>query len=325
MHKVLLKLTIFVVACVAMHWGPAKAQAFPNKPIRIIVATVAGSGPDIATRQAAIRLAAILKQPVVVENRPGANGMLAANDVAKAASDGYTLLDANIGNALNDILRPTPGAARIEQELVPITDITASPLILVVHTSVPANSLKELLDLARTKPGGLNYASGGPGSLIQLTGERIKLAAKVNITEVPYKSFGADIADMLAGHVQVGFGVWGNIGSHIRAGKLKALGVASSQRLSAAPDIPTLGKAGMPDIYATGWNGIFAPAGTPPAVLQVLSRAFMAALATPEFRDFFLRDGVEIGGKTPEQFSAFIRNEKTQYAKVIRDANIKLD
>jgi tripartite-type tricarboxylate transporter receptor subunit TctC len=325
MNLILRFVAITLTAGLGAWCGPVSAQVFPVKPIRIVVATVAGAGPDIATRQAAMRLADILRQPVVVENRPGANGMLAANEVAKAPADGYTLLNANIGNALNDVLRPASGAARMEQELIPITDITASPLILVVHSSVPVQSLKELLELARARPGGLNYASGGPGSLIQLTGERIKLATRVNIVEVPYKSFGADIADLLAGHVQVGFGVWGNLGPHIRAGKLRALGVASQQRLSAAPEIPTLAEAGIPDIVATGWNGVFAPAGTPAAVVQTLSRGFMAALATPEFRDFFARDGVEMGGKTPEQFSSFIRNEKAGYAKVIRDANIKLD
>ena len=325
MKNILRTLSLALLSWLAFQSGTAVAQAFPAKPIRIIVATVAGAGPDIAARQAAMRLADILRPPVVVENRPGANGMLAANEVAKAAPDGYTLLNANIGNALNDVLRPASGAARMEQELLPITDITASPLILVVHSSVPAQSLKDLLELARAKPGSLNYASGGPGSLIQLTGERIKLATKVNLVEVPYKSFGADIADLLAGHVQIGFGVWGNLGQHIRSGKLRALAVASQQRLGAAPDIPTLAEAGVPDIVATGWNGVFAPAGTPTAVLQTLSRGFIAALATPEFREFFVKDGVEIGGKTIEQFSAFIRAEKTGYAKVIRDANIKLD
>jgi tripartite-type tricarboxylate transporter receptor subunit TctC len=304
---------------------PAGAQQpFPSKPIRIIVATVAGSGPDVAVRRMAGPLSEMLKQPVVVDNRPGANGILAASEAARAPHDGYTLFDANIGNALNDLIRPQPGT-RMGEDLVPITDLTAGALMLLVHPSVPVHSAQELIDLARAQPKLLNYASGGPGSLIQLTAERIKLAAKVQLTEVPYKSFGADIADLLAGHVQVGFSPWGSVGPHIQAGKLRALAVASEQRVPVANDIPTFAEAGLPAMTATGWNGILAPAGTPKDIVETLNRAIVAVISTPDYQQFFLKDGSEVGGKTPAQFAAFIRAQKAQYERVIREAHIKLE
>jgi tripartite-type tricarboxylate transporter receptor subunit TctC len=304
---------------------PARAQGgFPNKPIKIIVATVPGSGPDIAVRRMATLLADAIKQPVVVDNRPGGNGIIAANEVMKAPRDGYTLLNANIGNALNDLLRPQAGP-RMHEDLVPVTDLTAGPLMLLVHTSVPVKTAKEFVDYARANPGALNYGSGGPGSLIQLTGERLKQAVNVDMKEVPYKSFGADIADLIAGHVQVGFSVWSLVEQHIRSGKIRALAVASDRRTGVAPDIPTFAEAGLTPITATGWNGIFAPAGTPPEIVQALGKAISAAVSRQEYRDFFLKDGNEIGGKTPEQFAAFIKGEQDRYRQVIVKGNIKVE
>ncbi|MDB6000633.1 MAG: carnitinyl-CoA dehydratase [Rhizobacter sp.] len=304
----------------------ARAQApFPtSKPIRIVVATVPGSGPDVAVRQMANPLSEMLKQTVVVDNRPGANGILAANEVARAPRDGYTLLNANIGNVLNDLLRPQAGG-RIGEDLLPLTDLTAGSLMLLVNPSVPARSVKELLELARANPKMLSYASGGPGCLIQLTGERVKLAANINMTEVPYKSFGADLTDLLAGHIQVGFSVWGIAGQYVRTGKLRALAVASHQRMPVASDIPTFTEEGLTGITATGWNGMFLPVGTPKDIVDKLSSAIIAAVSTPGFQQFFLKDGIEIGGKTPAQFAAFIQEEKTHYGQVIQAANIKVE
>jgi tripartite-type tricarboxylate transporter receptor subunit TctC len=171
----------------------------------------------------------------------------------------------------------------------------------------------------------LNFGSGGPGSLIQLTGERLKWANGLDIKEVPYKSFGADIADLVAGHIQVGFSVWSLIEAHVRAGKIKALAIASHQRSALAADIPTFAESGLGDIAATGWNGMFAPAGTPPDVIQWLGKAMQAAVQRSEFKDFFVKDGSEIGGKSPEQFGAFIRGEQDRYRQVIQRANIKVN
>jgi tripartite-type tricarboxylate transporter receptor subunit TctC len=304
---------------------PAWAQggAFPNKPIRIIVATVPGSGPDIAVRRMSTTLSEILKQPVVVENRPGGNGIIAANEVMKAPHDGYTLLNANIGNALNDILRPQAGP-RMHEDLIPITDLTAGALVLLVNANLPVRTAQEFLAYAKANPAALNYGSGGPGSLIQLTGERLKLATGIEMKEVPYRSFGADIVDLVAGHVQVGFTPWSLIEQHIRSGKVRPLAIASERRIPQAPDLPTFAEAGLTPITATGWNGMFAPAGTPPEVVQALGKAITASVQRPEYVQFFTKDGGEVGGKTPEQFSAFIKGEQDRYRAVVLKANIKV-
>jgi tripartite-type tricarboxylate transporter receptor subunit TctC len=303
---------------------PAWAQgAFPNKPIRILVATVPGSGPDIAVRKMSTSLSELLKQPVVVENRPGGNGIIAANEVMKAPHDGYTLLNANIGNALNDILRPQAGP-RMHEDLVPITDLTAGALVLLVNTTVPVRNAQEFLAYAKANPNALNYGSGGPGSLIQLTGERLKQATGIEMKEVPYRSFGADIVDLVAGHVQVGFTPWSLIEQHIRSGKVRPLAIASERRIPQAPDLPTFAEAGLTPITATGWNGMFAPAGTPPQVVQALASAIIACVQKPDYVEFFTKDGGEVGGKTPEQFAAFIRAEQDKYRQVVLKGNIKV-
>lgn len=322
MRKMIHVLTL-ALAATLLQPSLAMAQAYPNKPIRFLVPTQAGSAPDVATRRVAAQLSDILKQPVVVENRPGANGVLAAREVARSLPDGYTMLNANIGNAINDLLRPEPGS-RLTEELVAVSDLTTAALILVVHPSVPASNLKELVELARKQPGKLTYASGGPGSLTQLAGERLKQAAKVDIREIPYKSLGADAVDLLAGRVDIGYRVWSSVAQSLANGSLKAIAVASSNKLLAAPQIPTTAEAGFPDQEALGWNGMFVPAGTPPAVIQTMQKAIAEAISRPVLRDVYVRDGTEIGGKTPEQFTALIKADKLRYAKIIKDADIKL-
>ena len=304
----------------------ARAQAgpYPSRPIRIIVATIPGSGPDIAVRKMTPLLAETIRQPFIVDNKPGGNGIIATVELMKAPRDGYTLLNANIGNALNDILRPGSGP-RMFEDLIPVTDLTAGALMLLVNNELPVRTARELVDYAKARPGTLNYGSGGPGSLIQLTGERVKLAAGIDIREVPYRSFGADIVDLVAGHVQVGFTPWSLIEQHVRSGKVRALAVASERRSPVTPDIPTFAEAGIGAITATGWNGIFAPAGTPAEIVQMLSRTMAAAVQRPEYRDFFTKDGGEVGGKTPDQFAAFIRGEQERYRQVVTAANIKVE
>jgi tripartite-type tricarboxylate transporter receptor subunit TctC len=302
---------------------PAWSQSYPTKPIRIIVATVPGSGPDIAVRKMTQAMSELLRQPVVVENRAGGNGIIAASEVMRSPHDGYTLLNANIGNALNDILRPQAGP-RMHEDLIPITDLTAGALVLLVNANVPIRSAQEFLAYAKANPNALNYGSGGPGSLIQLTGERLKLATGIQMKEVPYRSFGADLVDLAAGHIQVGFTPWSLIEAQVKAGKVRALAIASDHRIPQAPDLPTFKEAGLTDITATGWNGMFAPAGTPVEVIQVLSRAIIAAVQKPEYVQFFTKDGGDVGGKTPEQFSAFIKGEQERYRQVVLKANIKV-
>jgi tripartite-type tricarboxylate transporter receptor subunit TctC len=301
----------------------ALAQAFPAKPVHIVAPVVAGSAPDIRLRQILPGLAASLGQPVIIDNRPGANGAIGAREAAKAPPDGHTLFNANINNVLNDLLAPDP-SCRLNAELVAVTDIAGSPLIMVVHPSVPAKTLAEFVALAKAKPKTLTYASGGTGGVIQLLGERIKAAAGIDVTEIPYKSLGADLPNLLAGHVSAGFSVYSTLGSHIQGGRLRALAVASATRLSVLPQVPTLAEAGLPGMEATVWNGIFAPAGTPPAVLQRLQREFARALDQPDVRAQIAESGAQSGGKSPEEFAAFVRAESAKWGKVIRDAGIRL-
>ena len=318
------ELLLLLGAAGAAPLARAQTGPYPSRPIRIIVATIPGSGPDIAVRKMTPLLAETIRQPFIVDNKPGGNGIIATVELMKAPRDGYTLLNANIGNALNDILRPGSGP-RMFEDLIPVTDLTAGALMLLVNNELPVRTARELVDYAKARPGTLNYGSGGPGSLIQLTGERVKLAAGIDIREVPYRSFGADIVDLVAGHVQVGFTPWSLIEQHVRSGKVRALAVASERRSPVTPDIPTFAEAGIGAITATGWNGIFAPAGTPPEIVQMLSRAMAAAVQRPEYRDFFTKDGGEVGGKTPEQFAAFIRGEQERYRQVVTAANIKVE
>lgn len=206
-----------------------------------------------------------------------------------------------------------------------MTDLALSPLIMVVHPSVPANSLKEFIELARSKPRGLTYASSGTGSVIQLLGERIKSSSGIDILEVPYKSLGADLPNLLAGHVDAGFSVLSTLGAHIRSGKLRAIAVAGPRRLAALPDVPTMAEAGLPGMEATVWNGIFAPAGTPRPVVLLLQEHFARALNAPEIREQIAASGAELGGRPPEEFAAFVRAEILKWGQVIKEAGIRLE
>ncbi len=302
----------------------AAAQTFPSRPIRIVLPVVAGSAPDLRVRQVAPLLAASLGQPVVVDNRPGANGAIGAREAARAATDGHTLFNANISNALNDVLAPE-ACCRLGDGFAAVTDLARSPLVMVVHPSVRASTLGEFIALARAKPGGLSYASGGTGSIIQLLAERIKAASGIDVVEVPYKSLGADLPNLLAGHVDAGFSVLSTLGPHIRSGKLRALAVASPRRLAVLPEAPTMAEAGLPGMEATVWNGIFVPAGTPAAVIGVLQEHLALALADPELRGQIVASGAEPGGSTPAEFAAFVRAEVERWGRVVREAGIRLE
>ena len=302
--------------------GNALAQSFPSKPIRIIVPSIAGSAPDVRVRQIAPKLAEALGQHVIVDNRPGANGAIAAQQAAKAQADGHTLMSALINNAINDLLNPN-ACCRLNHELAPVAHFSLSSLVMVVHPGVAAITLQEYLQLAKAKPGALTYASAGPGSITQLLGEWIKLKSGANILDVPYKSVGAEMPDLLGGQITTGYLVATAIAAHVKAGKLRGLAVTGRARLPVLRDVPTTAEAGLPGIEASAWSGYFAPAGTPQPTLQILNRELLRAFNAPDVREQAALTGSEIVGGRPEEFAAFIRSEITKWGKIIRDAGIK--
>jgi tripartite-type tricarboxylate transporter receptor subunit TctC len=322
--RTLLSVALAVASAVATITSfDVAAQNWPTKPIRIIVPAVGGSAVDVGMRRVAPKLSEAFGQPVLVENRPGANSMIGAREVARAPADGYMLLHANINNALNDLLAPDP-CCRLNQELVPISRMFASPMVMVVNPSVPANTLREYIALAKAKGQAITFASGGTGSLTQLVGETLKAAGGINIAEVPYKSIGAEVPDLLAGHVMTGFLAPSAVAQHIRAGKLRALALADPARLASLPDVPTTIEAGLPALQATGWNGLYAPAGTPEPVIRRLQAELARALAAPDIREDAKNNGWVLGGDQPEEFAAYVRAEMAKWGRIIRDANIKL-
>jgi tripartite-type tricarboxylate transporter receptor subunit TctC len=295
---------------------------FPSKAVRIIVPTVAGSAPDVRVRQIAPKLGEGLGQPVIVDNRPGANGTIATQLAAKSPADGYTMFYGLINNALNDLLNPN-FCCRLNQELIPVTQFTLTPLVMVVHPSLPAKSLREYIQLAKAQPRALTYGSAGPGSITQLFGEWLKLRTGAQILEVPYKSVGGEQPDLLGGQITTAYLNPLVIADHVKAGKLRGMATTGRARLAVLPDIPTMGESGFPDLEASVWNGFFVPSGTPAAVIQVLNREILRTFNAPDVREQVAASGSVIVGGKPEEFSAFIRSEIAKWGKVIAQAGIK--
>jgi len=298
----------------------ALAQPYPSKPLRWIVPTGPGSAVDVNARRVTPKLAEALGQPVIVENRPGANSMIAAREAARAAPDGYTLFQAVVNNAINDALAPDPCCV-LNDKLVPVTRLYTTPLVMVVHPSLPA-TLKDYVALAKEKPNSLTYASGGTGAITQMVGELLKLTAGIQVREIPYKAIGAELPDLTGGHVSTAFLSPVVIRDMVRAGKLRALAIADRQRLDILSDVPTMAEGGYP-IEGLGWNGIFVPAGTPRAIVERLHKEIARVLQLKEIQDDALALGTRAGGEKPEEFAAFVRAEVQKWGKVIKDAAIK--
>jgi tripartite-type tricarboxylate transporter receptor subunit TctC len=304
--------------------GLAGAQSYPSKPVRWIVPTGAGSAVDVTARRIAPKLSESLGQPVIVENRPGANSMIGAREVARSAPDGHTLFQAVVNNALNDLLTPD-ACCILNDKLVAVTRLISTPLVMVVHPSVAANSVKEYVALAKAKPDELTYASGGAGAITQMVGELLKSTTGIRVREVPYKAIGAELPDLTGGHVSTAFLASVVIRDHIRSGKLRGLAVAGPERVSIIPDVPTMAEAGFPGIEGIGWNGIFVPAGTPRPIIERLHQDIARILQTKEMRDDAVTMGSQTGGEPPEEFAAYVRSEIRKWGKVVKDANIKIE
>jgi tripartite-type tricarboxylate transporter receptor subunit TctC len=304
------------------HAGNAIAQTFPSKPLRIIVPAIAGSAPDVRARQIAPKLAEALGQHVVVDNRPGANGSIAALQAARAQADGHTLMSALINNAINDLLHPN-SAARLNHELAPVVQFSLSPLVMVVHPGTGVTTLQDYLQLARAKPGVLTYASAGPGSITQLLGEWIKLKSGASILDVPYKSVGAEMPDLLGGQIKTGYLVAVAIAAHVQSGKLRGLAVSGRTRLPIIRDVPTMAEGGLAGVEASAWSGYFVPAGVPQPVIQRLNRELVRVFNSPEVRELATSTGTEVVAGKPEAFAAFIRAEIAKWGGIIKEAGIR--
>ncbi|VTU13906.1 Bug family tripartite tricarboxylate transporter substrate binding protein [Variovorax sp. RA8] len=300
------------------------AQAWPAKPVRIIVPFAPGGPADVLARVIGQELSDTLGQPFVVENKVGAAGNIGVEQIAKAAPDGYTLGIVPVGNvAVNPSLFPAlPYKA---SELAPVAMLATVENVLVVNAEVPAQSLKELLALAKQKPGTLSFASPGAGSQAHLAGELMALEAGVKLIHVPYKGVGPAINDLVGGQVTMMFGSISAVLPHVKSGKLRALGVASLKRSAAMPELPTIAEQGLPKFEAVSWYALMAPAGTPAVVVDRLNAESTRSLAKPAIKEKFAAQGLEPGSGKPQDLAATIRTETARWSEVIRKQNIKPD
>lgn len=310
-----------VLACAS---AVVLAQSFPSEPIRVVVPFQPGGLTDILARTLAAPMSDGLGVPVVVENRPGASGNVGAEAIARSPATGHHLLMGSIGtNAVNQLLyRKMPYDTM--KDFAPVTLAGYGTLLLAVNPSVPAKDLKELLALAKARPGALSYASGGNGSSQHLAGELLKTLAGVDFLHVPYKGITQGVNDVVGGQVSMTFDL-ATVMPHVKAGKLRPIAVANRARAAALPDVPTIAEAGVPGYEASAWYGLFAPAGTPAAVVARLHAEAAKALQRPDVRERLLGLGAEAGGNSPGEFAAFIAAETAKWSHVVRQANIRLD
>jgi tripartite-type tricarboxylate transporter receptor subunit TctC len=310
-----------VLTTVAAH---AQSQDFPNRPIRIIVPTPPGGMSDIVSRTFAAKVQERTGKKVVVENRTGANGVLAADYVAKSAPDGYTIYLGFHGT--NSVLQHLDAKLPYnpDKDFAPVVFLVTGPTVLVVHPSVPAKTIKELIELAKTKPGGLSYASAGIGTTPHLVAEQFKLYTGTDITGVQYHGAAPANQDVLAGHVPMTFDLIGNAMNNIKQGKFRALGLTARQRSPLLPDVPTMQEAGLPQMEAGAWFAFFAPAGTPRAAIDWLNREANAIFSAPDVSARFTNAGMALPLGSPEDLGKHVAADSKRWGEVIRKAGIKL-
>jgi tripartite-type tricarboxylate transporter receptor subunit TctC len=297
---------------------PCIAAAYPTKPVRVVVPYPAGSTPDIIGRTLSDRLQRALGQPFVVENRSGAGGNIGAEAVAKAPADGYTLLVAGNGPvAINRYLYKGLGYDS-ERDLAPISLLATAPQMLVVKHGLAAADFRAFLDYARKNPGRMSYASVGGGSASHLTMELLKSDARLFLVHIPYRGFPPAVTDMLAGSIDAMFAIVPAVLPHLRAGKMRGLAVTALKRSELAPDVPSVAELGLPQLESLAWNGLLAPSGTPPQALQRLAAGAADAMRAPDVRELLGKQGWDVVGSTPEDFSRWIRAESEKWARVIR-------
>jgi tripartite-type tricarboxylate transporter receptor subunit TctC len=318
----LAKVLAAVVLALALA-APAFAQTYPNRPIKLLVPFTAGGGTDLLARVVSKKMAENMGQAIVVDNRPGANTLIATEAVVHAAPDGYTLIMQTNNLAAN----PTLYAGKITfdtlKDLLPVSLVAGNPHVLVVNPSVPAKDLREFIALAKAKPGSITFASAGSGTVNHLSGELLKMLAGIDIVHVPYKGSGSVMPDLLGGHVNSLFAAMPTVTGYIKEGRLRAIAVTTPKRFRGLPNVPTIAESGYPGYDFSSWFGILAPAGTPKPIIDRLHAEVVKALADPGVQER-LAD-YEIFGSTPEEFGQLIKSEIDKTGKIIRASGAKVD
>jgi tripartite-type tricarboxylate transporter receptor subunit TctC len=302
----------------------AFAQSFPTKPVRIVVPFPPGGGTDVVARTVAPKMQELLGQPVLIENRAGAGGNIGTEYVAKSPADGYTLLVASAATAINHTLAKNPGWD-LNKDFAPVVLLVLNQSLLVAHPSVPVSNVRELIALAKAKPGQVTFASYGTGSSAHLIGELFKMMAGVDLLHVPYKGAAPAVNDVLGGQVNVLFADVAAILPQVKSGKVKALGIGSAHRFSGLPDVPTIAESGVPGFEGGGFLGLVAPAGTPRDAIAALNAAALKSLAMPDVNERLNALASPPVGESPEYFGKFLRGEIDKWARVIRAGHITAD
>jgi tripartite-type tricarboxylate transporter receptor subunit TctC len=306
-------------------FAQAQAQPYPTKPIRFVVPYPPGGPLDAVARLLGQKVAESTKQPVVVDNKPGAGGNIGADIVAKSAPDGYTILMGAVAtHAINPALYAKIPYDAI-RDFAPVTQLASTPNILVVNPAIPASNVQEFIAYAKANPGKLNFGSGSTGSAGHLAGELFKTLAGVDMTHVPYKGAAPAMQDLVGGQIQLMFDNLASSLGQVRAGKVKGLAVTTAKRTALAPEFPTIAESGLPGFDISTWFGIFVPAGTPREVIERLHAEFTRALAAPDVREKMLNLGAEPVGNTPEEFAAYIAAEARKYARLVKASGAKVD
>ncbi len=301
-----------------------QAQSYPSKPVRVVVPYPPGGPTDIVARVLFQQVAESTGQQFLIDNRAGAGGNIGAEAVAKAPADGYTLLIGTTAHAINMSLFKSLNYD-VQKDLAPVSLLTQGPLVLVTHPQFPANSIKELIDMAKAKPGSLNFASSGNGQSTHLSAELFNSMAGIKMVHVPYKGSAPALGDVMSGQVGIMFDTTLSAMPFVKAGKLKALGVTSPQRTPAAPDVPTIAESGLPGYEVFAWNGVLVPAGTPKPIVTQLNEEIRKAMQLPQVREKFSAQGFAASWNTPDQFGVFVRNEVDKWARTIKASGTTLD
>jgi tripartite-type tricarboxylate transporter receptor subunit TctC len=318
----MLKVLLVAIAMLAGSLS-ALGQTYPSRPLRIVVPFPPGGGTDIGTRIVAQKLQEAWGQAVVVENKPGAAGIVGTELTARSAPDGYTFMMGNIGtHAINVSLYKKLSYDPVK-DFAPVSMVADLPLLLLVHPSVPANTVKELIALAKSQPGKLNFSSSGAGGSMHVAAELFKSMAGVDMVHIPYKGGAPAVADLISGQVALSFSTVLETIQHVKAGKVRALAVTNDHRSIALPDLPTIAEAGLPGYQSISWLALFAPAGTPKDIVNKVSAETVRILKLPDVKERLLAQGAEPIGSTPEQLAAILAADLAKYAKVIRESGYK--